>query len=151
RRRRFVSFQSMQAGAQGGAAGAIRRRQGVEDLVPGDPYERGGPTGPALLFRRAVFWVGGQRPAGGRLPAGRFRLGEPLAVGGVDVVDRPAQRCRLGFPGLHGLFLGGTLVGRGQVDLFWRRRGEERLQAVVVGLREGVELVVVAASAADRH
>ena len=43
------------------------------------------------------------------------------------------------------------LLGRGARDVVALRRGEEGLHAVVVALADGIELVIVAAGAAERH
>ncbi len=59
-----------------------------------------------------------------------------------DALDLPLNGTRARFPV-------GPRLGVGQDDVVLLRLGQERLQPIVVGLREVVELVIVAAGAAD--
>ncbi len=96
----------------------------------------------------AIFFRNGHDRALGVGQRGFFFVAEALAVGGFELGQLFAKGGHAGVDGLLGLGECGRLGFGGDGPFRKLGGGEERLEAVVIGRRNGVELVVVATGAA---
>ena len=149
RRRRPLRLQGVGPPPQIGALLAVGRRQRSDDLVPRHLDEDVGLFRELLLFRRALGRVHGQGVAVGRFQLRLLGLAQPVADRRLNVGRLFAEgrdlRIQLFIEALILVALG----RRGKVDLLGLSGAEKGLEAVVIGLGDGVELVIVAAGAAD--
>ena len=142
---RFCSSSSLARSSAGMRLGDLGRGHHDLSLRLGDEFLL--PAGP-LLRRRAVRGLRPPAESFASFASNSSRPVRPFERGDL-VADRLRQRLVFACwrPRGPSPSAGG---GDGQVAAE-RGRGEERLQAVVVGLRDRLELVVVAAGAGDRQ
>ena len=103
-----------------------------------------------LLVRASFFRWLAELLADRRVEAGKTVIEDFLAFGADDRLDLFADLGRLLFPNRKlSLVMGGFRVRPKRDVIVSLGMSEKRLQAVVVGLQDGVELVIVALGAAE--